>query len=327
MILKNQFALLLFFAIALGSAPMLAQFAPRFRQHDTNQSRGLRLVPADSRPPGASQVSIEVVGSKRIIQSNGIPDHQTGAFPNHGNPNGISQQQYVYRVAAEPKPADRITPLGMQNFGIGVNGIPFDPGAAEWFHGDPRGGWQYEALSGAVPLGIDTNHAHVQPTGAYHYHGLPSGLLKSLKVVRGQHSPIVGWAADGFPIYALYGYQDANNAESEIVELKSSYRLKRGERPRGNGNPGGQYDGTFLADHEFVEGAGDLDECNGRFGVTPDYPEGTYAYYLSDQWPVIPRNFRGEPSSDFDRGGPGQQGPPGGQRRPGFGPPPPRPRR
>ena len=39
---------------------------------------------------------------------------------------------------------------------------------------------QYEALSGAVPLGIDANNAHVQPTGAYHYHGVPTGLLRDL---------------------------------------------------------------------------------------------------------------------------------------------------
>ena len=53
----------------------------------------------------------------------------------------------------------------MQDFGIAVNGVPFDPGAAEFYLGDRQSGWQYEALSGAVPLGIDENYAHVQPTG------------------------------------------------------------------------------------------------------------------------------------------------------------------
>lgn len=321
---KFHLVLIGLLSVALGSAPMLAQFVPRMRQHLVNQARALSLIPANQKAPGKNQISIEVVGDQRVIRANGIPDHLTGAFPNRGNPNPITAQQYVFRIPAEPKMAEQITPLRMQDFGIGVNGVPFDPGAAEWYQGNPRGGWQYEALSGAVALGIDANHAHVQPTGAYHYHGLPTDLLKSLGVKQGQHSPIVGWAADGFPIYALYGFQNANKAESPIVELKSSYRLKKGRRPGGEGNPGGSYDGTFLADYEFVKGAGDLDECNGRFAVTPDFPEGSYAYYLTNQWPVIPRNYRGTPSSDFERGprsggGPGRRLPPRG-----FGPPPPR---
>ena len=45
-----------------------------------------------------------------------------------------------------------------------VNGVPLDPGAGESFHLDRGSGWQYEALSGAVALGLDTNHGHVQPT-------------------------------------------------------------------------------------------------------------------------------------------------------------------
>ncbi|WP_233216565.1 YHYH protein [Blastopirellula marina] len=321
---KFHLVLIGLLSVVLGTAPMLAQFAPRMRQHLTNQTRALHLIPANQKPPGENNVSIEVIGDQRVIRSNGIPGHPTGAFPNRGNPNSIAAQRYVFHVPAQPKVADQITPLRMQDFGIGVNGVPFDPGAAEWYQGNPRGGWQYEALSGAVPLGIDANHAHVQPTGAYHYHGLPTDLLKSLGVEKGKHSPIVGWAADGFPIYALYGYQDANNPQSEIVELEPSYRLKKGRRPTGEGNPGGTYDGTFLADYEYGKGLGDLDECNGRFAVTPDYPEGTYAYYLTQHWPVVPRGFRGTPSRDFERGpqaggGPGRRLPPRG-----FGPPPPR---
>lgn len=187
-----------------------------------------------------------------------------------------------------------------------MNGVPFDPGAAEWYRAHRHGGWRYEALSGAVPLGIDHNHAHVQPTGAYHYHGLPTGLLEQLGVRAGEHSPIVGWAADGFPIYALYGYAAAEDASSGAAELKSSYRLREERRPSGPSNPGGKPDGTFLSDYEFQSGLGDLDRCNGRHCVTPDYPEGTYAYFLTSDWPVIPRYFRGTPSEDFRRGPPGR---------------------
>ncbi len=289
-------------AIAQRGRPGL----PFARRHTATQSDGLRLVPSDQAPPRGAEVSIEIVGSSRVIRSNGLPNHHTGAFPNRGNPHRIAEQSYAYRVPANPRPADRVTRLGMQNFGVAVNGVPFDPGAAEWYRRDRRGGWRYEALSGAVSLGIDHNHAHVQPTGAYHYHGLPTGLLEELGVRPGEHSPIVGWAADGFPIYALYGYADPDDAASGVAELSSSYRLRDERRPTGRGNPGGQPDGTFLSDYEFQSGLGDLDRCNGRHCVTPDYPEGTYAYFLTNDWPVVPRYFRGTPSEDFRRGPPGR---------------------
>jgi hypothetical protein len=135
----------------------------------------------------------------------------------------------------------------------------------------------------------------VQPNGGYHYHGLPRPLLKSLDLKAGSHSPLVGWAADGFPVYALYGYADPKKAESAVIELKSSFRLKDGDRPGGDRAPGGKFDGTFVQDYEFVEGIGDLDECNGRFCVTPEFTNGTYAYFLTNDWPVIPRSFRATP--------------------------------
>ncbi|QDT50304.1 hypothetical protein Pan258_43610 [Symmachiella dynata] len=278
---------------------------PRMRRHTTTQSTGkLRLVPDTKKSAGRNQVSIKVDGDVRVIRANGIPNHSTGAFPNRGNPHRITAQKYLFRIPAEPEQARRITPLGLQDFGIAVNGIPFDPGAAEFFLGNRQSGWQYEALSGAVRLGIDGNYAHVQPTGAYHYHGLPTELLEILGLKKESHSPLVGWAADGYPIYAVYGYADAENPESKVKALASSYRLKSGRRPSGRGEPGGKYDGTFVADYEFVEGAGDLDECNGRFSITPDFPAGTYAYFLTKEWPVIPRAFSGTPSRDFERSGP-----------------------
>ena len=180
-------------------------------------------------------------------------------------------------------------------FGVAVNGVLMDPGTAEFWNGDRRGDWNYEALGGAVPLGVDENFAHVQPSGAYHYHGLPTLLLKQLGLNSTKHSPLVGWAADGFLIYCQYGYQDPHDPHSRIVELTSSFGLKEGERPDDEKSPGGKYDGTFIQDYTYDEGIGHLDECNGRFCKTPEFPEGTYAYFLTTDWPVIPRAFRGEP--------------------------------
>jgi len=54
-----------------------------------------------------------------------------------------------------------------------------------------------------------------------------------------------------------------------------------------------------------VKDAGDLDEANGRFGVTPEFPQGTYHYVLTDDFPFIPRQFKGTPDSSFFRHGPG----------------------
>jgi hypothetical protein len=84
--------------------------------------------------------------------------------------------------------------------------------------------------------------------------------------------------------------------------MHSSYRLKNGTRPNG---PGGAYDGKFTADYEYVKGSGDLDECNGRFGVTPEFPQGTYHYYITDEFPWISRFWRGTPDTSFMKRLPG----------------------
>lgn len=263
-----------------------------------------------------NKVEIEAGQKYRYISANGIPNHEHGQFPNQHNPNTIQEQHYLYRVPLHPKIANQITKFTLQPFGIALNGIPFDPGAAEFWNHDFNSGWQYEALSGKINLGFDANHAHVQPNGAYHYHGLPTGLIQ--KMGTGSTMVLVGYAADGFPIYSQNGYSDPNNSKSPLKQIHSSYRLKQGIRPNG---PGGTFDGIFVQDWEYVPGAGDLDECNGRFGVTPEYPQGIYHYYITQEFPFISRCFRGTPDESFRRFGPPGPLPPG---RPG-GPPPRRP--
>ena len=78
--------------------------------------------------------------------------------------------------------------------------------------------------------------------------------------------------------------------------MLSSWQLKEGEREAGG--PSGDYTGDYTQDFEYVEGLGDLDECNGRFTITPDFPDGTYAYYMTDEFPFIQRCVMGvvEPS-------------------------------
>ncbi|MBI4752737.1 MAG: YHYH protein [Acidobacteria bacterium] len=273
---------------------------------------------AKSRATGMTQLeenSVEIVAGTRYryISSNGVPNHDHGEFPNAGNPNEIREQNHLFRVTMNPKPAEHVTRLGLHPFGVALNGIPFDPGAAEFWDGDPQSGWQYEALSGKVKLGMDHHHAHVQPGGTYHYHGIPTGLVAQLR--KGTQMVLIGYAADGFPIYSQFGYSNPTDPNSPVKELNSSYRLKPGTRPDG---PGGAYDGTFVQDWEYVPGAGDLDQCNGRTGITPEYPTGTYYYVVTADYPFIPRLFRGTPDPSFFRHRNGPPPPP-----PGMGPPPP----
>ena len=304
---------------------------PGGRKHTANEAKELDLVSANRTPPAKSRVDVSKEGESVKIRSNGIPDHKVGRFPNRGNPNEISEQENDIVLPTNPEPAEEITFIHSEPgqrggppmiFGITLDGVMMEPGTAEFWQGDRAAGWNYEALGGAVPLGLDTNYGHVQPTGMYHYHGIPTGLMRRLGFEKGEHSPMIGWAADGFPIYALFGFGDAKDANSAVKELTSSYRLKKGERPANPQGPGGEYDGAFVQDYEFVEGVGDLDECNGRFCVTPEFPEGTYAYFMTNEWPVIPRAFRGTPEQLKK---PGRFGPPpgGGPGRRGERPPPP----
>ena len=270
------------------------------REHTVVQSPAKpQLLPADTSPITSNESDEMLLDQWRVITANGVSEHDTGAFPNRGNPNAIREQQYVWRVAAAPTVKVSVTPLARSSFGVTINGVPFDPGAAEWYKGVRSERWQYEPLAGAIALGLDANYAHVQPNGAYHYHGLPSGLLADIELSSSAYSPLVGWAADGFPIYALYGAAD--DGAGGVVRQLSSYRLRSGSRPSAGNNPGGRYDGTFVGDYEYVENSGTLDECNGRWAVTPEFPGGGYVYFLTEQWPVIPRCHRGTPSQDFSK--------------------------
>lgn len=235
-------------------------------------------------------VEVAVANGVRTIKSNGLPNHPTGEFPNAGNPNTISAQTYSFTLPVSPIRSGTATTYNVpQPFGIAVNGVKIDPFAAEWYDNDATSGWQLAAL--ANPLGFDDNNAHVQPNGAYHYHGVAPALITA------QDRPLlIGWAGDGFPIYGPYGYEDPSDPGSPVVELHSSYRLKTGERRSG---PGGVFDGTYIEDYEYVADSGDLDECNGRVGITPEHPEGTYHYVATTEWPSYGRCFAGEIADSF----------------------------
>lgn len=314
----KRFSLLLCLAVL---QPVISQAQPDRGPGEATRFRGERDTVLGTVAPGTNMVSIKVEGETRVIRSNGWPDHAPGQFPNRGNPNSLRPQSYTFKMPAKPAAAASLAPDNAAFFGVALNGVPFEPGTAEFWGNDRR--WNYEAMAGFINLGIDQNNAHVQPTGAYHYHGLPIGLIQKLGGTA-KKMTLVGYAADGFPIYTNYGYTDAKDTNSPIKKLKSSYRVKQGVR---QGGPGGNYDGKFTADYEYVKGAGDLDECNGRVGPTPEYPQGTFYYCITEEFPQLSRFWKGTADASFrkgppggGRGGPGGPGGPGGRGGPPGGP-------
>ena len=91
------------------------------------------------------------------------------------------------------------------------------------------------------------------------------------------HSPIIGWAYDGNPIYGPFGYSDPDNINSELKIIQSSYKT---DITQVTNRPSGYAQGFFVEDHVFDE-SGDLDIHNGRFGKTPEFPNGIYAYFAT----------------------------------------------
>ncbi len=88
------------------------------------------------------------------------------------------------------------------------------------------------------------------------------------------HSPILGWAYDGNPIYGPYGFSNIDGT-GQIRRMVSGY-----ENQTTNINRPQFETGFFVEDYVFT-GRGDLDEHNGRYCVTPDYPNGVYAYFVT----------------------------------------------
>lgn len=244
-----------------------------------------------------TMVVVSVDDGTRRIETNALPDHETGDFPNPGNPNAISAQDLTWEFPVEGMLVGSSTEVRVP--GVAVNGVKFEPGTAETVTCATGETYQVEALQDVYDLGFDFNNAHVQPTGEYHYHGISQLLVEAYQ----SDSDLVhiGFAADGFLMYY-----------SMSGSLRSSYQLA--DEPRTGSNcqislPGGEAfdlegtaaDGTYTSDWVFVAGSGDLDLCN---GATID---GEYAYMITDTFPFAPRCLNGAVSADA-LGGP----PPGG---------------
>jgi len=153
----------------------------------------------------------------------------------------------------------------------------------------------FDSAKGHPAPGMTTAAPGTLIAGTYHYHQAPLELLNQLDPGNtGQHhSPLIGFAFDGFPVYGPYGYANSDGTGG-IVRETSSYQLRnitsRTTLPNGQTLQPNQFGpavsttfplGDYVEDYGFVAGSGMLDRFNGRFEVNADYPNGTYAYFLS----------------------------------------------
>jgi hypothetical protein len=246
----------------------------------------------DESPP----ITIEIKDGFRNIRAVGLPSHPVGVFTYRSEVVKLQEQNHSFRTTMEPRAQRRATPANRGVFGVALNGVVFDTRSELYWNNQSESGWSYEPLRNSKSMEIDMNNGHADRRGAYHYHGVPVGLINTMG--RPTDMRLIGWAADGFPIYDQWGYRDPKDPKSGLRVLAPSYWVKPGNRQTG---PGDAHDGTFTEDWAFVKGRGDLDECNGRTGVTPEFPNGTYYYVVTERFPGVPRFFRGTPDSSFTR--------------------------
>ena len=259
---------------------------------------------------------VEYSTNNVFIHTKGIPSYPTGPFLD-GNPSQAEDQDAIFKFPLNPtQNSGTPTATTMGNIGVFINGVAlFDyrDGVA-WNPttnslcggpGNPPcpGGpgatmdWNRDAIL-AEMSGFDCSKGH-PAMGNYHHHQNPSAFDLDLNVVSTicnlydadglyaidstQHSPLIGFAYDGFPIYGSYGYANTDGTGG-IVRIKSSYQLKT---TRGTGNVPSETSwplGTFREDYEYVNHSSQsdyLDEHNGRFCVTPEYPNGIYCYFTT----------------------------------------------
>ena len=244
-----------------------------------------------------TKTKVTLTSDQRVMVTNSLPNHKTGAFPTKGNPNTISIQKKTYNFPLNPKYIGKVQ--WMREPGVALNGIKFEPQTAEVVVCETGENYRVEAIQDLIDLGLDFNYAHVQPTGAYHYHGAPTSAIENFAT--GKDLVHIGFAHDGFPMYY-----------SKSGKYKTSFKLLEGTREGEDctyENPiqsmdisvGGHHDGTYGSDFEYAEGYGDLDVCN---GITI---EGKYMYLVTNEFPYIGRCLMGEVEHEERHGPPLRQ--------------------
>jgi len=273
----------------------------------------------------ANVQKVQFSNTSVYISTNGIPAYPTGPFQD-GNPSVAQSQNGIFKFPLIPQKNTGVPSATTGgNIGLFINGVAlFDyRDAVSWNNaeGRLRGGplqgmgdriWNRDAVV-AERIGFDCSKGH-PAMGNYHHHQNPSTFKLDRKNIYdvcnlydadglyalnpATHSPLLGFAYDGFPIYGAYAFKNTDGT-GDIVRMKSSFQLRviteRTHYANGNdvidGPPvNATYPlGYFREDYEYINHANEsdyLDEHNGRFCKTPEYPDGTYAYFctVDENW-------------------------------------------
>lgn len=240
-----------------------------------------------------------------FVDTSGVPSYNVGPFSDN-NPAYPSDLDKVYRIFRNPveDTSGNNEVVGAGPIGLLVNGVVvFNFTDARSYNN--QGIWNQDAnifeldgfdnaMGHPAPIGTGTGGPNAPlREGRYHHHQNPIALRAQLGDDGSGHSPILGFAFDGFPIYGPYAFADPVNSSSDIVQIASSYQLRdisaRATLADGTVLPQALHGptledielGAYQEDFFFDSASGDLDEHNGRFGVTPEYPGGTYAYFVT----------------------------------------------
>jgi hypothetical protein len=318
---------LVLLACSVLSMPLLAQSNPIITSWLLNTTTtGSYYVQGNSTPISNNIVTncqlVRYSNTWVYVSTHGIPAYPTGPFMD-GNPSNASDQNAIFKFPLTPQ-QNTGTPTATTGGNIGV----FINGAALFDYRDgvawntttnalcggpgnpPCSGstyWNRDAVI-AERSGFDCAKGH-PAMGNYHHHQNPSAFdldLVQLSTVctlydsdglytidSTEHSPLIGFAYDGFPIYGAYGYHNTDGTGG-ISRIKSGYQLRnittRTHWADGTDVPNGPnvsatYPlGYFREDYEYVAHPNDpsyLDEHNGRYCYTPEYPCGIYAYFCT----------------------------------------------
>jgi hypothetical protein len=267
----------------------------------------------------ANVLSVKYSTANVYVATNGIPAYITGPFLD-GNPSIATSQNAIFKLPLNPvkNTGNPVSTTG-GNIGLFINGVAlFDyRDGVSWksstgtLAGGPFGGmgdnvWNRDAVV-AERLGFDCAKGH-PAMGNYHHHQNPSAFSLDLSVISticnlyvadglylidsNVHAPLIGFAYDGFPIYGAYGYKNLDGTGG-IVRMKSSYQYRnistRTQYANGTTVTAGPPVSTtyplgyFKEDYEFVLDSNSdyLDVHNGRFCITPEFPNGTYCYFTT----------------------------------------------
>lgn len=149
----------------------------------------------DSNRDGIDNIRLHHDAQFLLIDSQGYPNHPTAVFPNSRNPNRIRVQDFHFRFPLEPKRSSTVTRVPMGPIGMALNGVVF-------FNPFEAGGMN--AIEGYSEVWLDSCCGHPQQTGVYHYHKYPSCVKTPFPDEGRGHSPVIGFAFDGFPVHGPF---------------------------------------------------------------------------------------------------------------------------